>query len=135
MKILPTVFVVDDEAVIRHSFQMYLNIVQIRVRTFSSADEFLAEYNEAWTGLVIADIRMTGMNGLELVKQLCARDSSLTAVLMTGNADELPLKQALDAGAIGLLQKPFTVDSLRGVIQSHFSGLSQQPPSQKSAAL
>lgn len=105
MKTLPAVFVVDDEEVIRHSFEMFLNVIKVPVRTFVSADEFLAAFNETRNGLVFVDLRMTGMNGLELIKQLRMRKSSLSAVLMTGNGDDTPLKHALDAGAIDMLQK------------------------------
>lgn len=121
MKIAPTVYVIDDEEVIRDSFEMFLGIMQIPVRTFTSADEFLAAYDEAWRGIVIADIRMTGMNGLMLAKELSLRKSNLATVLMTGNADDTLMQQALEAGAITLLQKPISLDSLRGILQTHFA--------------
>lgn len=119
MSVLPTVFVIDDEEVVRHAFQVFLGVLNVPVRVFSSAHAFLEAFSEDWTGCVFIDLKMPGMDGLGLFENLRRRKTSLSTILMTGNGDEMSLRLALDAGVSATLEKPFSVDRLRDLLQHH----------------
>lgn len=102
-----TVFIVDDDADIRDSLDLLLGAAGFRTRTFSSAEAFLAD-SGAEGGCLVADVRMPGMSGLELLEEISRRQLRLPVIIMTGHAD-IPLAvRAMKAGAIDFLEKPFS---------------------------
>jgi two-component system response regulator FixJ len=104
------VFIVDDDPGIRDSLRMLVEAAGYKTRTFHSADAFLADPSPK-RGCLIADIRMPGMNGLELQEEIGHRYSQLPVIIITGHAD-IPLAvRAMKAGAVDFLEKPF--DSAR----------------------
>lgn len=100
------VFVVDDDQAARESLEYLLTSVGYRVNTFTSADEFLAKYDDR-IGCVILDVRMPGMSGLQLQRELQKRHSPLTSIVVTGHGDVPMAVTAMRYGAIDFLQKPF----------------------------
>jgi FixJ family two-component response regulator len=108
----PTVFIVDDDPAIRKSLQLLIELVGLRVCTFSSATSFLESYQSGDTGCLILDIRMPGMNGLDLQQALNRRCFDLPIIVLTGYADVPSAIRALKSGAVDFLEKPVEDDVL-----------------------
>jgi two-component system response regulator FixJ len=100
------VFVVDDDADVRDSMRMLLEVAGFNVRSFSSAKHFLAD-GDPKHGCLIADIRMPDMSGLELQEEVTRRQIALPVIIITGHGDVPLAVQAMKAGAIDFLEKPF----------------------------
>jgi len=105
------VFVVDDDSDIRDSMQMLLEVAGFAVRSFTSAKHFLAD-NHPKHGCLIADIRMPDMSGLELQEEVVRRHIDLPIIIITGHGDVPLAVQAMKAGAIDFLEKPFSEDMI-----------------------
>ncbi len=103
----PTVFVVDDDPAIRIAMQALMESVNLRHEIFSSADEFLEQYNDDQAGCLILDIRMPGLGGLELQEVLVQRRSALPIIFITGHGDVPMAVEAMQKGAVDFIQKPF----------------------------
>jgi two-component system response regulator FixJ len=108
----PTVFVVDDEEDIRDALRMLLASVKLKVETFGSAHEFLVAYDPARAGCMILDVRMPGMSGPELQEQLRANNITIPIIIITGHGDVPTAVRTMKAGAIDVLEKPFSDDLL-----------------------
>lgn len=117
--LLPAVFVVDDEAAIQLSLTELLGVWNLRVCSFSSAEEFLESYQADWIGCLLVDLRMPGMNGLGLLKELRQRGCSLPTLLMTGHGERALQQQAIECGACGILEKPYRAEQLKGILERH----------------
>jgi RNA polymerase sigma factor (sigma-70 family) len=103
----PTVFVVDDDHAVRDSLRLLIKSVGHKVETFASADEFLEVWDPDRPGCLVADIRMPGMSGLELQESLNGRQSTLPIIFITGHGDVPMAVEAMRAGALDFVQKPF----------------------------
>ncbi len=103
-----TVFIIDDDAAVRDSLQMLIRSNNLVVRTFASASSFLAEYLPAQTGCLVLDVRMPEINGLELQQILEKRHIKLPIIFVSGHGDVPMAVQAMKAGAMEFLQKPFS---------------------------
>lgn len=101
------VFVVDDEPAMRNSLRRLFQSAGLAVQTYGSAQEFLDAYRPDAAGCLILDVRMPGMSGLELQKELAGRDTKLPVVFLTGSADVSMAVEAMHAGAADFLEKPF----------------------------
>ena len=116
-----TVFIVDDDAAIRDSLSLMIEQENIAVQAFDSAETFLAAYQPECCGCAIVDIRMSGMDGLELHKALLKRNILLPIIFLTGHGDIPMSVQAMKAGAVDFLTKPVTREklliSIRAAIQ------------------
>ena len=124
-----TVFIVDDDAAIRDSLTLMIEQENIAVQAFDSAETFLAAYQPECCGCAIVDIRMSGMDGLELHKALLKRNILLPIIFLTGHGDIPMSVQAMKAGAVDFLTKPVTreklLNSIRAAIQQSESVLSE----------
>ncbi|MCB1506708.1 MAG: response regulator transcription factor [Hyphomicrobiaceae bacterium] len=100
------VLVVDDDAAARESLRWLLESVGHEVICFASADEFLATYSGE-QGCLILDVRMPGMSGLELQREVERRDWRLPIIMVTGHGDVPMAVRAMRAGAVDFLQKPY----------------------------
>lgn len=102
-----TVFVIDDDEAVRTSLRLLLKSVGLPVETFASAQEFLDQYDEDRAGCLVLDIRMPGISGLELQQHLNDRNSIMPIVFITGHGDVPMAVEAMQAGAVDFIQKPF----------------------------
>ena len=108
----PTIFVVDDDAAVGRALQSAGKVLGYPVRAFASAAEFLAAYSAEQPGCLVLDIRMPGMTGLELQRELADRGLNIPVVMISGHADVRIAVEAMTLGAITLLEKPFRLDEL-----------------------
>ena len=118
--IASTVYIVDDDEAVRDSLRWLLEANTYRVRAFSSAESFLSEYNEDQPGILIVDVRMPGMSGLELQEQLIIRKSTMPIVFITGHGDVPMAVSTLKKGAVDFLEKPFNESDLRETVSRMF---------------
>ncbi len=108
----PTVFIVDDDGAVRDSLSLLMRSAGLSSEAFSGAREFLAEVAVDRPGCLILDVRMPEIDGLELQRQLAARGSRLPIIMLTGHGDVPLAVEALRAGAIDFLTKPFDSQAL-----------------------
>jgi FixJ family two-component response regulator len=101
------VAIVDDDDSVRGALQGLLRSVGLTSRAFESAEEFLKSGHHRETACLIADIRMPGMSGLELQARLNAENCRIPTIFITAHGDEEMRLQALRAGAVEFLPKPF----------------------------
>ena len=113
----PTVFVIDDDDAVRGALELLLKSVRLRVETFASAAEFLTRFDPEDPGCVLLDIRMAGMSGLELYKDLRRRHAIIPIIFITGHGDVDMAVQAMKDGAADFIQKPFHDQTLLDRIQ------------------
>jgi len=106
------VIVVDDEASIRTAVEQWLSLSGFQVQTFSRAEECLARLPRDFPGVILSDVRMPGMGGLELLARLQAQDSDLPVILLTGHGDVPMAVEAMRDGAYDFLEKPFSPQTL-----------------------
>ena len=117
------VHVVDDDDSVRRSVGFMLKTSGYRVRSFASGAEILKESKSLEPGCVLLDIRMPGMDGLEVQEALRSQGVPLPVIIMTGHGD-VPLSvRAMKAGAIDFIEKPFEKDVLITAIESGFAVL------------
>ncbi|VFR16592.1 Nitrogen regulation protein NR(I) [plant metagenome] len=111
-----TVYIVDDDEAVRDSLRWLLEANGYRVRAYANAEIFLAEYDADQVGVLIADVRMPGMSGLELQEQLLARKAPLPIVFITGHGDVPMAVSTMKKGAVDFLEKPFNESDLREIV-------------------
>lgn len=111
-----TIYVVDDDEAVRDSLRWLLEANGYRVRCFASGEEFLSAYDPAQVAVLIVDVRMPGMSGLELQEALIARKSSIPIVFITGHGDVPMAVSTMKKGAIDFLEKPFNEADLRTIV-------------------
>lgn len=114
---LNSVIVVDDEMPIRQAVEQWLSLSGFDVQVFSRAEDCLARIPEHFPGVVLSDVRMPGMSGLELLSQLQQRDADLPIILLTGHGDVPMAVDAMRDGAYDFLEKPFTPETLLGSLR------------------
>lgn len=113
----PIVYVIDDDAAIRRFLRSLIITVGLHVEVFDSAQSFLSKYAIGSTGCVLLDIRMPGMSGLELQKEMTARSISLPVIFLTGHGDVQIAVNAMKDGAFDFIEKPFKNDLLLDSVQ------------------
>jgi len=106
------VAIVDDDDLMRGALQGMLKSVGLPSEAFASAEEFLTSGQQRQTACLIADIRMPGMSGLELQAKLNAERCRIPTIFITAHGDEKMRVQALRAGAVEFLAKPFDDEAL-----------------------
>lgn len=102
----PTVFIVDDDAAVRDSLALLLRLKGFSTRSFAAAEDFLAASQPDWRGCLLLDLRLGGMDGLELQQQLNRRNIGLPLIFITAHGDVAAARTALKAGAADFLEKP-----------------------------
>lgn len=110
------VFVIDDDSSMRAAIKRLAGAVGLAVQTFSSGEEFLNTKLTDITGCVVTDVRMPGLSGLELQREISARDISFPIIFITGHGDIPMSVQAMKAGASEFLTKPFRDQDLLDAI-------------------
>jgi len=115
-----TVFIVDDDEAVRDSLRWLLEANGYRVRDYASAEAFLEAYDPSVVGVLIVDVRMPGMSGLELQEVLIARKAPLPIVFITGHGDVPMAVSTIKKGAVDFLEKPFNEADLRAIVATMF---------------
>ncbi|MDI1326147.1 MAG: response regulator FixJ [Brevundimonas sp.] len=114
--------VIDDDAGLRDALAFLLEVNGVNARFYESGDAFLAAL-PVEEGCLLTDIRMPGLTGLELVRELKGRGMDLPVIVMTGHAD-IPLAvEAMKAGVVDFIEKPFADDVLLAAIKAAFEGM------------
>ncbi|MCH7930785.1 MAG: response regulator transcription factor [Proteobacteria bacterium] len=113
----PIVFVVDDDEAVRHFLRGLIVSVGLRVETYASAREFLDAVRPGSPGCLLLDIRMPGMSGLELQRELAERSIGLPVIILTGHGDVQLAVHAMKAGAVDFIEKPFNNELLLDRVQ------------------
>ncbi len=103
----PTIFIVDDDAAVRDALKFLMRSVGHAVETFGSALEFLGAYRDDRPGCLVLDIRMPGLSGLELQDKLVEQHALIPIIFITGHGDVPMAVEAMQAGAMDFIQKPF----------------------------
>lgn len=109
---LNAVMVVDDESSIRAAVEQWLSLSGFDVQLFSRAQDCLAHLPRNFPGVILSDVRMPGMSGLELLAQVQQQDAGLPVILLTGHGDVPMAVEAMRDGAYDFLEKPFSPDAL-----------------------
>ena len=116
------VAIVDDDDLMRSALQGLLKSVGLPAQTFASSEEFLKSGRQHQAACLIADIRMPGMSGLELQAQLNAEHCRIPTIFITAHGDEKMRMQALRAGAVEFMAKPFDdevlLESVRAALEN-----------------
>ena len=110
--------IVDDDDLMRNAVQGLLKSAGLPARAFDSAEEFLQSGQQHHTACLIADIRMPGMSGLELQANLNAERCKIPTIFITAHGDAKMRMQALRAGAVEFLAKPFDDEVLLGNVRA-----------------
>ena len=111
------VFVVDDDPVVRESLRALLESAGHQVIDYESANAFLENVTPATIGCLVTDVRMPGMDGLELQQELAKRKIKMPVIVITGHGDVALAVRAMKAGALDFIEKPFDDDALLTCIQ------------------
>jgi FixJ family two-component response regulator len=115
------VAIVDDDDLMRSALQGLLKSVGLPAQAFASAEDFLKSGQQQQVGCLVADIRMPGMSGLELQAKLNADQCRIPTIFITAHGDEKMRMQALRAGAVEFMAKPFDdevlLESVRAALE------------------
>jgi two-component system response regulator FixJ len=112
------IHVIDDDAAMRDSLAFLLDVNGFAPQVYESADAFLKGTGVGVARCVVSDIRMPGMNGVELVRTLKGRGSTCPVILITGHGDVSLAVEAMKAGAVDFIEKPFDDETLLGAIRA-----------------
>jgi FixJ family two-component response regulator len=118
MSNLPLISVVDDDESVRESLSGLIRSVGFGVMVFASAEEFLGSNRLLDTDCLILDMRMPGMSGIDLQRQLAASHTSIPVIFITAHGDEEARVRALNGGAVDYLLKPFSEEALLKAIDT-----------------
>lgn len=111
------VHIVDDDAAVRDSLALLLELSGLPVKSYDSAERFLAELDRHPSGCLLLDLRMPGMDGLSLQKLLGERGIGLPIVMITAHGDVAAARTALKGGAVDFLEKPVDETLLLSVVR------------------
>ncbi|WP_326523859.1 response regulator FixJ [Sphingomonas sp.] len=114
----PIVYVIDDDEAARHSLEFLLDCAGIRVRSFVSADAFLAASPPLAGACIVTDVRMPGTTGIALVEEMKRRGAAVPVIVITGHADVPLAIQAMHAGVADFIEKPFDDELMLGAIRT-----------------
>ena len=112
-EIAQTIFVVDDEAVVRKAVSLILEQTGHHIETFASAAEFLERYDGSQPGCLVSDVRMPGMDGMDLLRHLSQQGRKIPVVMLSAHGDIPMAVSAVKTGAIDFLEKPADPSVLR----------------------
>ncbi|KMQ75467.1 response regulator FixJ [Marinobacter subterrani] len=113
-----TVYVVEDDEAVRDSLELLLKSDGKPVKTYESATAFLKDYTDRMAGCIVLDIRMPGMDGMELQKKLNEKHSILPIIFVTGHGDVPMAVDAMKEGAVDFIQKPYREEALLEKIEA-----------------
>lgn len=114
---IPVVFAVDDDPSVRSSLKFLLSTVGLQAETFDSPDGFLRKELPDVPSCLVLDVRLPGLSGLDLQRELAARNIRIPIVFLTGHADIPMSVRAMKAGAVEFLTKPFRDEDLLNAVR------------------
>ena len=112
------VHIVDDDEAVRQSLAFLLGSAGLTVRLYNSASAFLAGLSAVKSGCLVTDMRMPDMTGIELLQQLRAKACRLPAIVITGHGDVPLAVEAMKAGAVDFIEKPFDQETILHAVQA-----------------
>jgi FixJ family two-component response regulator len=115
---IPLISIVDDDNAFRSSLENLIRSVGLRAQGFSSAEAFLSSNHMHETRCLVLDVRMPGMSGPELQRQMAVANSPMPIIFITAHGDDAQRTQALKAGAVAFLYKPFYEEELLNAIDT-----------------
>jgi two-component system response regulator FixJ len=118
LRIEGTIFVVDDDEAVRDSLALLLDTVGVRVESFANAADVLARCRQQRPACVITDVRMPGMDGLELQQELSKLHGGVPVIVITGHGDVPLAVRAMKAGALDFIEKPFSDEVILASIEA-----------------
>ena len=107
-----SVFVVDDDEAVRKSLKSLLEHNGWTARIFATGDSFVTAIDPSWNGCVLLDIRMPGLDGLEVLSEIAIRKIHLPVIIITGHGDVPVAVKAMKLGAVDFIEKPFKEEVL-----------------------
>ena len=126
------VYVIDDDEAMRHSLEFLLNSADFEVTLFDSAQAFLDALKGLDFGCVVSDVRMPGIDGIEMLRRLKPLQCRFPVIIMTGHGDVPLAVEAMKLGAVDFLEKPFDDDLLIAMVDT---GLKRAEPEAKNEAI
>ena len=116
---LERILIVDDDEAVRDSLQWLIESDGHMVQTFESAEHFLLDFNPANISVLLLDVRMAGMSGLELQEKLIERGVFIPTIFITGHGDVSMAVNTMKKGAVDFLEKPFNEAQVRELVNKH----------------
>ena len=116
----PLISIVDDDEALRNSLDDLVQSIGFRTQGFPSAEAFLSSNHARDTACLILDVRMPGMNGLDLQRRIVVTGWRIPIIFITSHADDNARARALEAGAVAFLHKPFREEELLRAIDTAF---------------
>jgi two-component system, LuxR family, response regulator FixJ len=113
----PTIYIVDDEPEVLEAISHLVKPIEAEVKTYSRADDFLSDFQGDGPGCLVLDVRLPGMSGMELQERLIQARCQMPIIIISGHADIRMAVDAVKAGAVNFLEKPFRPQELFEEIQ------------------
>lgn len=114
----PMVHIVDDDSAIRDALSLLMQTENIPYQTYASAEEFLDKHAQSKLGCLLLDMRMPGLNGLELLDVLKSQNVAIPVIFITGHGDVSMAVKAMKAGASDFIEKPFNNERLLTLVRN-----------------
>ena len=121
MSIKPTISIVDDDALVREAIRRLIKSVGMNARAYASAEEFLSSNHAQDTSCLILDVQMPGMSGLELQQRLADSGYRIPIIFISAHSNGQIRDQAIGAGAVDFLFKPFSEEALVDAVHAALS--------------
>ena len=121
-----TVFIIDDDASVRDSLGLMLGLAGYRTAPFADAESFLARVQPTDAGCCVVDLKLPGLDGLELQAELASRSIALPVIIITAHGDVPAARAAFRAHAVDFLEKPFPPDQLMAAIDHALASVTQR---------
>jgi len=118
MSVKPIVHVIDDDEAVRDSLAFLLGTSDFEVHTYESARRFLDQLGDAVTGCIVTDVRMPELSGIDLLRRLSEAGRRVPVIVITGHGDVPLAVEAMKAGAVDFIEKPFHDDTLFAAISA-----------------
>lgn len=118
MQYRPIVHIVDDDNAVRDALSLLLYSEDIEHQSYASAEDFLDQYAQSKLGCLLLDVRMPGMDGLELLDSLKAQNVDIPVIFMTGHGDVSLAVKAMKLGATDFIEKPFDTERLLALVRN-----------------
>jgi two-component system response regulator TtrR len=132
----PRIYIIDDDDAVRESLQWLLEADGHQIETYASAEAFLEQFYPDQICVLLLDVRMPGMSGLELQEKLLERCAQLPVIFITGHGDVAMAVATMKKGAVDFLEKPFDETVVRELVNKHLTMSAEQYSArQKSAAV